>query len=181
LGVRTGRFSLLPRKLPNHRLQLGYVETARSDVLREAIIGGAPLILGGLVITWIGVSIFGMADLGILLRQAQWDLLFQRIIQLPSTPDFWLWFYLCFTVSSTMLPSPSDRQAWIPLAGILVLLVGAAFIAGVGPWLSTNLAPFFGNIISVLSLVFVLGLFIHAILLIPVWLFRVLLQNLIPL
>jgi hypothetical protein len=36
LGVPTGRFSILPRPLPNGRLQLGYVETARSDIVRGA-------------------------------------------------------------------------------------------------------------------------------------------------
>ena len=42
LGVRTGKFSLVPRVQPGGRLQLGYVETASSDWLRDALIGAAP-------------------------------------------------------------------------------------------------------------------------------------------
>src|SRR6185369_6452254 len=33
LRVRTGKFSILPRPLPDGRLQLGYVETSRSDII----------------------------------------------------------------------------------------------------------------------------------------------------
>ena len=44
LRVRTGGFSVIPRALPNGRLQLGYVETARADVVRESLIGAAPLV-----------------------------------------------------------------------------------------------------------------------------------------
>ena len=43
LGVRTGRFSLFPQSLPDGRLQLGYVETTRSDIIRDSLIGAAPL------------------------------------------------------------------------------------------------------------------------------------------
>ena len=35
LSVRTGKFSIFPQSLPDGRLQLGYVETAKSDVLRD--------------------------------------------------------------------------------------------------------------------------------------------------
>ena len=46
LRVPTGRFSLLPEPLPNGRMRLGYVETAQSDIIRDSLIGAAPLIIG---------------------------------------------------------------------------------------------------------------------------------------
>ena len=46
LRVRTGRFSLLPKMLPDGHLRLGFVETARVDVVRDALIGLAPLLSG---------------------------------------------------------------------------------------------------------------------------------------
>jgi len=55
LRVRTGRFSIFPQSLPDGRLQLGYVETARSDVVRDSLIGAAPLIVGTLVIAYLAV------------------------------------------------------------------------------------------------------------------------------
>src|SRR5512134_1833598 len=35
LGVRTGKFSVFPKSLPDGRLQLGFVETARADAVRD--------------------------------------------------------------------------------------------------------------------------------------------------
>src|SRR5512145_1583640 len=46
LGVRTGRFSLLPELMPDGKLRLGFVETAETDIVRDALIGAAPLISG---------------------------------------------------------------------------------------------------------------------------------------
>src|SRR5512144_3224847 len=37
LHVPTGRFSILPRSLPDGRLQLGYVETAQADIVRDSL------------------------------------------------------------------------------------------------------------------------------------------------
>jgi hypothetical protein len=56
LGVRTGGFSLLPQVLPDGRLILGYVETARTDVVRDSLIGAAPLIAGGLFIAYASIA-----------------------------------------------------------------------------------------------------------------------------
>ena len=55
LGVPTGRISLLPKPLENGRLQLGFVETGRTDIFRDALIGMAPLIAGGIVVTLTGM------------------------------------------------------------------------------------------------------------------------------
>src|SRR3972149_5364942 len=46
LGVRTGSFSIIPRPLQNGRLQLGYVATAKTDIVRDSLVGAAPLIAG---------------------------------------------------------------------------------------------------------------------------------------
>src|SRR5512134_1669722 len=35
LRVRTGKFSVFPQSLPDGRLQLGFVETARADAVRD--------------------------------------------------------------------------------------------------------------------------------------------------
>ena len=45
LGARTGRFSLVPERTLNGTLRLGYVETEKVDLVREALIGAAPLIV----------------------------------------------------------------------------------------------------------------------------------------
>ena len=91
LGVRTGRFSIIPQPLPDGKLRMGYVETASTDIVK-----------GDLVV------------------------LTDAVGSMYMRPDFWLWFYLVFVVSSTMFPSASDRRAWLPLAIVvaLVLIIG---------------------------------------------------------
>src|SRR3972149_1644635 len=56
LGVKTGRFSLLPTPLPDGRLRLGFVEAESVDFVRDALIGAAPLLTGGLFVAYAGIQ-----------------------------------------------------------------------------------------------------------------------------
>ncbi|HXD10703.1 MAG TPA: hypothetical protein VN653_11620, partial [Anaerolineales bacterium] len=56
LRVPTGRFSILPQPLSDGRLRLGYVETARSDIIRDSLIGAAPLIFGTIFVAYIAIN-----------------------------------------------------------------------------------------------------------------------------
>jgi hypothetical protein len=167
LRVRTGRFSVLPKVQPDGQLQLGFVETAKADFLRDALIGMAPLLSGGAVIAYLGISRLGLASLGLLIAQAQWTQFWQALVQLPNQPDFWIWFYLAFTISSTMLPSASDRRAWLPVVLILIALAGIAILAGAGPWMLANLAPRVNQLLLTLATIFGISLVLHLILAVP--------------
>lgn len=168
LRVRTGRFSVLPKVQPGGQLQLGFVETAKADFLRDALIGMAPMLTGGAVIAYLGISRLGLASLGIFVSQAQWAQFWQALVQLPNQPDFWVWFYLAFTISSTMLPSASDRRAWMPVALILVALAGIAVLAGAGPWMLSNLAPWVNQLLLTLATIFGISLVLHLFLAVPI-------------
>ena len=168
LRVPTGRFSVLPKVQPGGELQLGFVETARADFLRDALIGMAPLLSGGAVIAYLGIFRLGLGNLEQWVTQAQWAQFWQALVQLPNQPDFWVWFYLAFTISSTMLPSASDRRAWLPVALILVALAGLAVLAGAGPWMLTNLAPRVNQLLLTLATIFGISLVLHLILVVPV-------------
>jgi hypothetical protein len=168
LRVPTGRFSVLPRPLPDGRLQLGYVEVARSDPLRDALVGAAPLMAGGLFVAYAAVYHLHMLTLWDFLRAGTYGLFWTGLGLLPTYQDFPLWFYLTFTVSSTMLPSASDRQAWLPLglaaAGLLLL----ALLAGAGPWMLAHLAPPFNAALRGAAAVFGLSAAVHLVLVLPV-------------
>jgi hypothetical protein len=177
LGVRTGRVSLLPRALKGGRLRMGYVETNSTDVVRDALIGAAPLLTGGLVVMYVGMIRMGLVPLGNDLLKGEFDLFWQGLANLPILPDFWLWFYLAFVVSSTMLPSPSDRRAWLPIlvvAGVLVLL---ALVAGAGSWMAANLAPVFNQALRAIAAVFAISVAGHVVILLPIWLLRLLVSR----
>jgi len=66
-----------------------------------------------------------------------------------------------------MFPSPSDRRAWLPVASIVVIIVGLALLFGAGPWMSENLLP----------LLFAISASAHLLVLFPAWLLRKLLSK----
>jgi hypothetical protein len=169
LGVRTGRFSVIPQPLPDGRLQLGYVETRQSDVVRDSLIGGAPLLAGGFFVAYAGLARLELPALWESFWLMQSQVLGETLELMRLRPDFWLWFYLTFAVSSTMMPSASDRRAWLPVvlaAGVLFVLVLAA---GAGPWMASNLAFPLNQALRSLALVLAIGVGLHAVLLPPVW------------
>jgi hypothetical protein len=178
LGVSTSGFSLLPRSTSDGQLQLGYVETGQADILRDALIGLAPLITGGLFVAYTAIYHLHLLPLWEFLRRGQMDLFWMGLAGVPSLQDFPLWFYLTFAVSSTMLPSASDRHAWLPLGLWLGLLVGLALLAGAGPWMLTNLAPPLNAFLRSLATLFGLSAALHALLILPLMLIYQLLSRL---
>jgi hypothetical protein len=177
VGVKTGRLSLLPKPINGNRLQLGYVETAQTDIFREALIGTAPLLVGGIFVAFIGI-----AQLGLLLPvqhifQGQIQFFLQEIPSILKKPDFWIWFYLVFVISSTMFPSASDRRAWLPIGLIMFFLTGLILFTGIGTRILSNTYPLFLQGLQTVSVVFAISLMVHAVILAPVWFFRVVLSK----
>ena len=172
LGVRTGRFSVLPRPLGDGRLQLGFVETEKADPIREAIIGVAPLLAGGAFVAYAGLVQMGLLEIWELWVGGGLEELAVLLPSLYSQPDFWLWFYLTLVVSSTMMPSASDRRGWVPLLLFIAFLFGVAVLAGAGPWMLANLAEPLAMIFLAMAVVFGVSVLVHAVLLLPSWLLR---------
>lgn len=178
LGVPTGRFSLLPQVQPDGRLRLGYVEADSGGVLRDALIGAAPLLSGSLFVAFAASNRLGLLPLWDALQAGQGEQAWQVLRALPQLPDFWLWFYLTFAVSSTMLPSASDRHAWLPVGLSAAALLGLAILAGAGEWMLLQLAPPLNRFLRALALVFGLSALLHALLLLPFWALHRLLSRL---
>ena len=168
MGVRTGRISLIPQPIPGGKLRLGFVETASTDIVRDALIGFAPLITGGCAIALIGILRLGLLPVGEAMLNQHWDMFGQLLVQLPKQPDFWLWFYLAFTISSTMLPSAADRRGWLPVILALALLLGMALLFGAGPWMITHLATPFNLALRAVAGVFAISLATNVLAWLPV-------------
>jgi len=156
LGVRTGRFSLIPERTPDGTLRLGYVETEKVDVLREALIGAAPLVVGAAAILFVGYSRLGVGPVGEALRRGDVLGMALGLQAMTRATDFWLWLYVVFTVSNSMLPSASDRRAWLPLAVALALLGGILVYAGFGSLLRNALLGPLDTALRALALAFTL-------------------------
>ena len=169
LRVRTGKLSFIPQVTKDKRLRLGYVETSPSDKIRDSLIGLAPLISGGVVTALIGLYCLDVLPVAQAMTTGAWDTAWAALKAIPAVPDFWLWFYLAFTVSSTMLPSASDRQAWLPVILALLGLLLVALLAGGGLWMLEHLAPGVYDALCALASLFTLSLGLHLLMLGPTW------------
>ncbi len=133
LGLRTGKISIGPTKGRSGKVQLGAVHIARSDPFRESLVGLAPLLAGSGVVLLIGPLVFDLRTLSqsFVLGDAGWFL--ELILSFVKVPDFWIWLYLIFAVSNAMLPSESDRRAWLPLVIFLGSIAAVMAIVGWTP------------------------------------------------
>ncbi len=177
LRVPTGRFSLIPSVLPDGTMRLGYVDTAEADFIRDALIGMAPLLAGGTATAAISLGALRIQpalaalSLGQVTAAADW------LRALPAQADFWLWFYLLFTVSSTMLPSSSDRKKWLPMFLLILSLTALVAVFGAGNWMLNTAAPWLNGVLQSVAVVFAVSLLVHLALLLPFYLLRRLLNR----
>ncbi len=179
LGVKTGRFSIAPRRLDTTQLQLGFVEIAKTDIFRDAIIGAAPLISGCVVVAYIGLVHLDLSALWFSLWESNFTEFQAIVAKTFSATDFWVWFYLILVISSTMFPSKSDRRAWLPLFLFAVLLLGLSWLAGAGYWMELNLYPIFNKACVSISAVFLISMAAHIAIVIPLFSIRQLLHQVI--
>ena len=139
LGVRVGRMSIRP-KLTGRRVQLGFVPVEKTDVVRASLIGLAPLVTGSAVVLLIGYCVFDVGTIGTALTGGEWATLVAGVRGILDAPDAWLWAYVVFAVSNTMMPSRADRQAWMPVFLFLLAVGVAIWVAGLGPAIIQGLA-----------------------------------------
>ena len=177
MQVQTGKFSLIPQAQPDGKLRLGYVETASGGFIRDAIIGAAPLVTGSLFVAYVAISQMHLPPLLDLIKIGDWGAFWMALSSVPLTSDFWLWFYLAFTISSTMMPSKSDRHAWLPLGLLIGGLIAFAILVGAGTWMMTNIAPGFNQFLSGLAMIFGLSGVLHILLIIPLFLLHKILSK----
>jgi hypothetical protein len=154
------------------------VETAATDPVRDALIGLAPLIVGGFLAAFIGLTRLGFDQVILVFQQAGLREGLEAILAVEGQPDYWLWFYLAFTIASMMIPSEADRKSW-GLIGLWVgLLLLASLLAGAGPWLLEHVAPLFDQFFTAIALLFGISSLVHLLLLLPTWGLHLVLQEL---
>ncbi len=171
LRVRTGRFSILPRLLNDSRIRLGYVEVGQADTLRSTLIGMAPL-LAGLTFTFLVTRLMNLAPLWSVLRDGKWGLFWFGLQLVPRIPNFWLWFYLTLVITSTMMPSPSDRHGWDGMILLIVVLAGLVILSGGGPWLFQNILLPLNDFLRGTSILLLLSIALHFLASFPLHLLR---------
>lgn len=125
LGVHTGGLTLVPEGIEQTNVRTGSVSIAQTDPLRRAAIGVAPVFVG--MATLFTISYF----LPVLWNQTALD--FQNGIAFSqySLYTLLLSFYALFAVSNSMFSSHEDMEGFWPVAIVVILVFGAAYIAGI--------------------------------------------------
>lgn len=170
LFVKIHRFSLLPEWVAEGTVRFGFVEMSKTDKIRGALIGLAPLLTGVVVILWIAfyhlrleLMVEGIVGLDL-------DRLGEGIKVFLSTPDVLLWCYLLLAVSNTMLPSSSDRNAWLPAGIVFIIVYITIILVDLGSptsiWLVTVAEEFAKTLFTAFGVAAALNLA----LLLPIWL-----------
>lgn len=174
LRVPTGRFSILPRPLPGGKLQLGYVETYKTDIFRDALIGVAPLLAGMTVIGTIAYYQFGLLPAINTLTNPGVNVNRDVFSNIFNQSDFWIWFYIIFVISSTMYPSSSDRRSWLPIILLVLGIIIVSILFGAGPWMIQVVTPGFNKLLLELATILGICALIHVVLFLPLWVVRLL-------
>lgn len=153
LGVRTGKVSIgLGKVRGNKYFSLGSVTIERTDPLRESLIGVAPFVFGVLAI-WLlmgfGFDLWAPNDPR-LVAETVWASI--------GDPLTWLALYLVFAVSTSMIPSASDREPWGVIIGVFLGVGALALILGWAPRFSPEAIAFGQTVLY--TLIFVFGVIV---------------------
>ena len=128
LGLRPGRFRVWPRKQGKY-IGLGSVSVRRGGPLLDSLVGLAPLLVGSLLVTLIGLRIFDTPSLVAAWARNPWLDGPLAVLRSLDRPDGLLWAYLLSVVANAMVPSASDREPvkvlllYVLLAGLLYFLL----------------------------------------------------------
>ncbi len=129
VGVKIGRIGIFPRKM-GKRIQLGFVPVAQTDFLRASLIGAAPFFIGGLTVILLGAWIFQTPQIVAALGANDWLGALQGLKEALGARDAFLWAYILFAISNTLMPSRADAHAWPLLGVVLAALMGLIALLG---------------------------------------------------
>jgi len=175
LGVETARVSLWPQRQPDGTLRLGYVETAKVDFVREALIGIAPLIAGSAVVVLIGYSRLAIGPLGEAVASGDVAAMWRGLVDSLRSADSFIWIYLLFAVSNSMMPSASDRRAWLPVTIMLLLIGLVLYYFGIAPLVAQSVGEPIAAGVRVIASAFSVTIGVNLLIIPLIWLIETLL------
>ncbi|MEZ4656599.1 MAG: hypothetical protein R2911_03435 [Caldilineaceae bacterium] len=167
LGLKPSKFRVWPKKQGKF-LGLGSISIRSGGLLKDSLVGLAPLIVGSILVAGISHRVFNAQIMASALMQGQWRGGLEAFLGAFRQPDGPLWAYLLFTISNAMMPSPSDREPVTPVAQYALLAALAYLLIGlpVGPLQSFVLwlTPFVQGVSSAFLFIILLDLIVLLIL-----------------
>lgn len=106
LNVRAERAIAFPAEQEIGELRLNFIRiSSQSGAIRYSLAKLAPVIAGLVCLWMIAARIFSWQDAAAIAASGSIDDLARALSRVTGTADFWLWFYLAFTVANTMFPA----------------------------------------------------------------------------
>lgn len=167
LRVPVKKISLFPEVTKQGKIRLGFVQTAKSDVIRDSLIGLAPFIIGLFLVAYMGTQKLGFTALAENNYEANFRAFVISLINLPNMTDFGLWFYFAFAISTTMIPSEADRQSWKIIILVISIVLVVVVISGLGAWMLESIYPVINNWLLSISFVLLISVLIHLLIFLP--------------
>ncbi len=151
LGVPTSGFRVWPRRTRNRRIQMGAVEVRGGGMLSLAIIGIAPFLIGTSLLLLLGggfhVHPRGWSDWRTWFSLRNWVMLLHFFHR-----DDWPWrFYAIWLISTSMMPSPSDREPLKPVLLILLFIIILGVLLGLTPSIFQQIGESVNNLSDLLA------------------------------
>jgi hypothetical protein len=133
LDIRAERTIQWPEKQEIAELRLNFIKLAKNvSPFKLAIITLAPLTSGIVTIWFIANNIIPLNEFLTRISTGKLTDVTGGIGFLTAAPDFWLWIYLAFTISNTMMPNFKDLRG-LRIIFVILLAIGVGFFAlGVG-------------------------------------------------
>jgi hypothetical protein len=126
-----------PKRRAELRENLG---SRLKDLLTKTAVELAPTIGGVLLTLYISQSLMGLPTVIDTLPSGDVNQIGPALTQVVNRPNFWLLFYLLFTISNLMMPRKNARQGLLVIFGFFVLgfifLAVVGFAEAVGRWLT---------------------------------------------
>ncbi|MFZ4814923.1 MAG: hypothetical protein ACOYL5_10325 [Phototrophicaceae bacterium] len=156
-NVRTHTHIGWPESQEIAELRLNFVQPdANAALYRLTLIALVPLTVGLAAVWWIANSIFALPAVIQTLSPGTLAALRAGITQLLGATDFWLWYYLAFTIGNTMFP----RRLGV-LGGFRGLIVPGVVLAAIATIIGVGNIVVIGfltgpvaSILNTLSLIF---------------------------
>jgi hypothetical protein len=132
LNVRAERAIQWPDKQEIAELRLTFIRLKNPPPLRLAIITAVPLFTGVFAIWFIANGVLNVQEFLSVLRSGRLSDVSAAFGLLTAVPDFWLWIYLLFTISNTMVPNLRDLRGGRILLVILGIMTVIFAALGIG-------------------------------------------------
>ncbi len=168
LFVRTNGITVGVGRTKRRQVSLGSVSVAKSDPVRESLIGVAPFVVGvGAIwlITGLGFGLWPHDGL-------TFEEMVRRVAQYAHDWTTWLDVYLIFAVSTAMIPSDSDRAPWGPVISVFGAVVVVLFVLGWMPRVPPEWVNVARQLLNALTFALGIAVIVNGAIAILLWIFE---------